>query len=580
MLFVGFDDTLAPLQQTTDSPPGQLTTVSPHMRLFCGILFTMCIFGTPPGAIQGQSPGETGSRLLRLGSWTYEPIEQLRSRGYLPTLNPLSQPYRRIDVAAALQSLRQEDLSQPVADWVDLLEAELKRELSRLDDVEGAEQRAGLQFLVGAVAADSRRKDPLMPFRSEEGEEGGFRDRFWTNHGTAFWLETHNVAAEVRVGKDFWADNGDPDTVSPEGFHQIGRTTDAYFTASFPWGNLWIGTFRRNWGPLGHTGTMLSDNATSYPQIGLDLGSGAFTFQYMAGELLPVAGRKRYLVANRLDYATENLQVALGQAALYSGEAEPLRLMNPVEFIFFDHDGSREVGQSTLTGNLMFNGMFWARVGQGTIYGEGAIDDFDLNPRVGISERGIEATSYQISLGGRYYGAGERTVLGFDYRRVSAWSYRSGPAAEQWTHLDRGLGDRWSDYDRLTVRLDLFPETKGLRLSPVMQYQRAGEGDYRIPFPPREENRVMPGLFHGVLETTTRIAVQGHFQPRRQFFIEWDVGRSFISNAGHIVGTSEQRFSLEIRAALTFEVGLEGSTHDSARSLSPPPNPMSYPHKR
>ena len=117
-------------------------------------------------------------------------------------------------------------------------------------------------------------------------------------------------------------------------------------------------------------------------------------------------------------------------------------------------------------------------------------------------------------------------------------------------HLDRGLGDPWSDYDRLTLRADWYPSIQGLRVSPVLQFQRKGEGDYRNPDPPQLG---LPGIFHGVLETTKRVAVQGRYQPRREAFLEWDIGRSFISDPGHVNGPSEGRFSVLVRLGITFE---------------------------
>ena len=69
-----------------------------------------------------------------MDSWTYEAIERLRSRAYLPGLNPLAQPYRRIDVAAELVDLDADTLQEPVAGWVRMLMGELAPELSRLSE--------------------------------------------------------------------------------------------------------------------------------------------------------------------------------------------------------------------------------------------------------------------------------------------------------------------------------------------------------------------------------------------------------------------------------------------------------------
>jgi hypothetical protein len=504
-----------------------------------------------------------GSRILSLGSWTYEAIERLRTRGYLSGLNPMVQPYRRIDVAVELVGVDADTLPDPAAGWVRLLMRELAPEFRRLSVSEdgaaedeaaedaAAAQRVGFQFLLGATASDSRRRDPLMPYRTTGNE--GLKDRAWWNWAGGLWLETHNVAAETRLFWDSWwrETHGDPDGRNPGGFKQLGRTDNAYLTLAYQWGNIWVGRFKRNWGPIGQTGMMIGDNATPFPQIGLDLGRGSFTFRFLAGELLSVDGRQRYLVGNRLDYRRGNFWVSIGESALYSGESAVLRLFNPFEAIFFDHSSTYD--QQAISGNMMFNTTVWARVGQGTLYGEFVLDDFDLNPRTGREDRPIEATSYQLSLGGRYMGVSDRLELGFDYRRVSAWSYRSGVSTEIWMHLDRGLADPFSDYDRLTLRADWYPSVRGLRISPVLQFQRKGEGDYRIPFPPRDEVLALPGIFHGVLETTKRVALQGRYQPRSEVYLEWDLGRGFISDAGHVDGSSEGRFSLFLRFGLNFE---------------------------
>ncbi len=520
-----------------------------------GVVLVGHAFGAPPFA-SAQDPGRMGSRILSLDSWTYEAIERLRSRGYFPGLNPLAQPYRRIDVAVELIGVDADTLPDPTAGWVRLLMRELAPELRRLSESEdeAAAQRVGFQFLLGAAASDSRRRDPLMPYRTSENE--GLKQRAWWSGAGGLWLETHNVAAETRLLRDTWFKDGqgDPDGRNPKGFKVLGRTNNAYLTLAYPWGNIWVGRFKRNWGPIGHTGMMIGDNATPYPQIGLDLGRGSLTFRFMAGELESVNGRQRYIVGNRLDYRRGNFWASVGESALYSGESAVLRLFNPLEFIFFNRIA--EDDQQGISSNKMFNAMFWARVGQGTLYGEFALDDFDLNPRVGKEDRPAEATSYQLSLGGRYLGVSDRLEFGFDYRRVSALSYRTTVLTEIWMHLDRGLGDPWSDYDRLTLRADWYPSLQGLRISPVLQFQRNGEGDYRIPFPPRDELLALSGIFLGVLETSKRVALQGRYQPRSEIFLEWDLGRSFVSNAGHVQDSSERRFSFLMRLGLTFEFPL------------------------
>ena len=498
--------------------------------------------------VSGQEPGSIGSRFLSTDSWTYEAIERLRTRGRLAGLNPLSQPYRRIDVAAELASLDPAALDEPSATWVRQLQKELAPERLRLGESEGGEA-FGFELVAGATGADSRRRDPVVPYYppNDAPNDESLRDRVWALAGGSLWLETHNVAAETRMYRDWWRgeENGDPDGSKPGGY-----ADKAYLAVAFSWGDLWFGRLGRNWGPVGQTGLMIGDNPTAYPQVGLDVGRARFTLQFMGGELEPLEGRRRYIVANRLSYGTPDLWISVGEAVLYSGDASLLHVLKPLEILLYSHNANENAEDDrALTGNVMLNAMFWARRGPAAFYGEFVLDDFDLNPRIGSEERPVEATSYHLELGGRYVGF-PALELGLDYRRISGWSYRSGRDEERWTYLERGLGDPWSDYDRVTLRADVFPSVPGLRVGPVVQVQRKGEGDYRDPFPADLLGR--PGIFHGVTETTRRVALQGRYQPVREVFVEWDLGRSFISNQGHEEGVSEGRFSFLAQVAVTL----------------------------
>jgi hypothetical protein len=503
----------------------------------------------PSGVSGQQDPARTGSRTLPTDSWTYEAISRLRSRGFLPRINPTVQPYRRIDVASDLMGLDPVEHDEPVAGWIDLLRKELASELAVLEGDDDATTRVGAQIRLGGTMADSRRRDPLVPFRTENEETAN--DRAWPLNVESAWMETHGAAIVVDLYGDHWyySDHGDPDGISPKGFLALLRRSDnSYVTAAFPWGDVWLGRMRRNWGPIGQKGLMVSDNPVAYPQFGLDVGRGRVRVHFFSGELDAIEGRTRYVMANRVDYGTPNFWISLGEAKVFStNRNSALRFLNPAELLIFDHDSE----PTDVEGNLMFNGTLWARRGETTAYGELVVDDFDIvSFRQGEASEG-EPLNYQIAMGVRYHGVSPKVELGFDYRRVSAWSYRSS-VTDRWTYLDRSLADPWADFDRLELRADLFPQVRGLRLSPVVQLQRMGEGDYRDPLYPNPNDKGLPGTFLGVMETTRRVALQGRYQPQRLFFVEWDVGRSFVSNAGNVEGTSENRLSYLVRLGITL----------------------------
>ena len=95
------------------------------------VLFAVAVAIPRPLGAQAGSP-ERASRNLPVGHWAYEPIYRLRSRGYLVKLNPLIQPYRRIDVARGLAALEPDTLARQAARWVRLLREEFRAEIDRI----------------------------------------------------------------------------------------------------------------------------------------------------------------------------------------------------------------------------------------------------------------------------------------------------------------------------------------------------------------------------------------------------------------------------------------------------------------
>jgi hypothetical protein len=166
-----------------------------RMIVICVVLLGHALWA--PSLVAAQDPGRIGSRILSLDSWTYETIERLLTRGYLPGLNPMIQPYRRIDVAAELADVDADTLPEPTAAWIRSLKEELALELERLlqSEDEAAGQRAGIQFLLGGNAADSRRRHPLVPYRPTENE--GREDRLWS-----FWGGWPVARDTQRRGRD------------------------------------------------------------------------------------------------------------------------------------------------------------------------------------------------------------------------------------------------------------------------------------------------------------------------------------------------------------------------------------------
>jgi hypothetical protein len=475
-----------------------------------------------------------GSRYLSVEHWGYDAITGLRMRGLLPSLDPLAQPYRRDEIATGIHQIDPDTLDGAVAHWVRLLRRELAPEIARLEGHDSIS--IGAQMYAGFTASSSRRLDPLIPFRETPADH----TNGWLYYGLGTWLERGRFSGEIRVNHDLFQEaqgDNDPDGRDPGGLIVLNRTDNAWFSASYSLGSIMIGRMRRNWAPLGTGGLMISDNATSYPQLGFEIGSPTLITRFLVGELEPLFDQRRYIAAHHLAYRRSDFVISIGEAKVYvANDGGPrIRNLNPFEIFFFDHDTEpKEVAS-----NLMLNGQLWFRAGGGVFFGEAVLDDIDVTP-----EGDAEPLTYAISMGARFPSIIRSMELGIDYRQVSAFAYRTPIDADRWSFLERGLGDAWSDYDRLTLSASLFPPLPGLRLTPILQYQRKGEGDYRDLVPkPDSAHRASRTIFLGTTETTLRAGLRGRYQPVTWGFMEWDVGISSIDNAGHDVGESSSEFS-------------------------------------
>jgi hypothetical protein len=455
--------------------------------------------------------------------WANAYVARLRARGYLPSLNPIAQPWRASDVARALAALDPDTLPHPAREWARLLVAQFG---GRTEGTPGP--RAGGMGGGGLRGSTSDRFDPLRPVGDED---------VWPYVTAGGWMESGPVAVEIRLRGDTYL-NDDPDGLDP-GQRRGARSDLAYVALDLPFGSLELGRLARNWTRAGARGLMISDAATPYPQLGFELYFWRMVLRGFTGELESIDGRKRYVSAHRLDYATDRLVLSFGESNLYAPETGGLRLrfFNPVEFLFFDHDNQ----PADAVQNLMLDAQLWARIGAFTLHAEGLLDDVDVTPGEGVDPA---PPRYAVTLAGEWAPSRGPVTAAVGYTQVSSYAYRTGNIYDEYRYLDRGLGEHYADFDHLRLSLEYAAPLPGVILRGYGAVLRQGEGDFRQPFPTNnDEFRTAPALFLGVREDTYRLALAGRFQPVRFAWLAWDLGYNWITNRDHVAGSDENLFS-------------------------------------
>ncbi len=469
-------------------------------------------------SVHAQQP--SASRLIPADDWTVELVGRLVERGFLPSVYPLIQPYRQSDLVRDLAALDPDTIGGPEAEWVRVLKAALVR-------VEDRRYDAWLEG--GGTASTSRRTDVMRPLG-----EGNV----WPRGQVGVWGVSGPLVAEVRLIGDRHALQ-DPDGTDP-GQRRGGRVDHAYLSAQAEWGAVTLGRLSPNWAPAGVPGLMLSANAHAYPFLAVDARLGPFVLHGFTAELDTILGAKRYLAAHRLDYQRGPLALGVSEILLYAGPgASPsLRYAIPVLPFFFD----AEKLPDDVELNLALGLHAWYRGRTVTAAAELFVDDIVLSG--GFPHR------YAFRAGARVARRGARWTGELEYTQVSAFAYRAVLTYDRLDFLGRGLGEHAVDFDGIRLAVDLFPPVTGLRVGPVVNFRRQGEGRIESEFPETEEFRAGPNIFLGTVETTLRFGIRGRYQVGTVAWIGWDAGRSYTWNDSHEEGARRGRFTGVAHAGL------------------------------
>jgi len=492
-----------------------------------------------PRVAVGQAP--PGSRTVPVGEWSYEYIQRLRTRGFLDNLVPIAQPYRRHEVARGLADLDPDTLPRPVADWVRLLQAEFKREIDR---IRGGEVLSwGIPVTADVRASSSQRTDPLRPMGDAD---------VWGRYTAGAWVEQGVFSSEVRLSYDQQLES-DPDGAIDQG--RMGQVDNGYFSLSFSFADVWFGRLKQNWSAIGTRSVFLSDIPTTYPALSFEIRVGRFALRSLTGELETftdsVGNRyKRYLSAHRLEYRTKDFVASLGDGIVFASPSGfMLRFLNPLEGAILQVATGISGEPHETRDNVMLDAQVWARVGGVELYGQFLGDDIDVHP-VGDAE----PFTYAFTAGARIPNLTSWLELGAEYTQVSAWSYRAPGGQDNWSFLDRGLGESFVDFDRLILSADFFAWLPGLEVTPTFAFQRKGEGNFRDPVPPREIHVQSPALFLGTVERSLRFGLRGRYQPNRFLWLAWDVGANVVENQGNVEAASRTDFEGIVAAGLSLNV--------------------------
>jgi len=512
----------------------------PYIRRMRDLALVLALAVGAAGSLAAQSEG---GRFQPIAAWTTPYVEHLIRAGVIRDPDPLSRPLRRSALARALREVDTTAAGEAVRGMVRLLSREF--EAPETDSV-----RWSVEATLGALAASDARRWAERPAADSAGlfPIGGLEGALEMSHLT---LVTHPVLdGRLKFDPDYW---GKKDRAI------AGRTSQAYALGSWRYADFFLGTEDRNLGPTDVTGLAVSPSPYAFEHLFVRLGPPRLRLELLATQLdalAPwdsVATAVRYFSLHRLVGApTDRLTFSVFETAVYtrvdgvsrSWEPWALSVVNP--FYVSQYTGPE------MNANLGLGADASYRVGRGNrVFGQVFIDDLQIDRADSLDK---EPPGYALTVGAS--GGLARGSLSWTafYTMVTNLTYRTARREERYTRYGVGLGRDYSDYDQATLRVSAVAVPRAL-VTGELTVIRQGEGDIRDRFPPVSAYADSLTFLTGVVERTVRLAAQATWTPRPDVTLSVDLGRHFVSNAGHVDGASEGRWVWRVRGELRRRYG-------------------------
>jgi len=294
-----------------------------------------------------------------------------------------------------------------------------------------------------------------------------------------------------------------------------------------------VGTMTHWWGP-GSRGTfLLSDNAGAVESMRF---SAEWPRLRLVKLLAPLSvSTQRYLYAMRTDWLpTDTLRIGFSEAMVSSGDVFLPYVLSPVPLLNYVL-GLSVRQQQGFSDNYMAAVDFDWRIGGGTIlYGEVYADK--------VSSSGSPFPSTGAATAGLVLGSllgDPRNDLRLEHSRATNWIYATPGGTNNYVRMGKAMG-HWCAPDCEQYSADL---SRRLNSSATVwtgvDLVRKGAGQLgQVWAGPAD---AWTNLYlSGVIETTTAWHVRYSWDPRMDFRYDLGVSWSFVSNAGHVTGASQQ----------------------------------------
>ncbi len=496
------------------------------------VVACLCILG--PVGLLGQ---DAGTRYLPIDSWVTPYVEHLIRAGVLRDVDPLTRPFRRLDLARAISAIDTTGIDAATRATIHMIAAEVTEQ--------PAADRWSVEGYVASLGASDAGRWAQRPQAQH--------DDAYVSGGLTGVLAFPHLAIvtspyfDTRLKRDTQF-TGRQDRVI------AGDNAESYVLAGWKYFDLFLGIEPRNWGPPEADGFLLSPSPYPFDHLMVRFGPQRLRLEMVSTQLdnMPIAGQatqaRRFVSLHRLVVLPSNrLGLSFSEGVLYADTGgvprsfEPWYL-NPANlWLLVDVNGYGGTTKDYLSAAATYGFHRGVRLA-----GEFFANDIKVDARTATNPEKRPQFGWTMSATGPWTReSGSWSLL---YTRVDNLVYQTQKGT-QFDYLIRGvgIGRDHIDYDQLTARLHKLVAPRTLAAAEFTVI-RQGEGALGRPFPPNQVFATDSVTFlTGTVERTIRIAGQLDWQPTPGFTLHADVGRHFIRNAGHMIGSNGDRWVWRIR---------------------------------
>lgn len=526
---------------------------------------------------------------IPVDSWTYSAIEELQTSGYLLDLSPGFKPYRRMEVARALQHLRTKVGARnlPKSDrWlVEKLENEFSTELGQLETEKVHPDTSFTGARLSEEAFLNVAKGDYAPFKYAGKPE--FRPLLRTEVG-------FNIGNHLSLYTDGTINQTLKDDTLYSGSTKFGLDAlaqQAYIEYSNKYLDFTFGRDYLSWGYGNNGEVLVSPTAGPFDMASLFVKTHTVKFNWFVAQLnqmpeftpdttnyspygpaptfgLPNPITNRYLTGSRFEFDIANkLFLGAFQAALFGGPNAPIGFVN-IDPMRLNYEVSANDHLSGSTNSFLgvdFS-LFWPR--NINTYGNLMIDDWqvdhktkgDLKPNLYAAQIGARTANVLECFGisgtdasVQYMMAGNRVYNEYNWQSFQKLLLDNYPVAnpfgDDFWNLDFDIS-QWITYDwKLSFEAmhlehgssNIYsPYTMPWLTDPAITIQTG----YHEPFP------------YGVIRKTNLFKVDVMFQPKSYLYGSLSLIYTNVRNADYLQGVLQDRVSFLLTFYYDFSTSL------------------------